>query len=57
MSGPGDRPSFPASLGSSTADEIRLPGQDLTPDPMGRVGMAAHPAVDRNAVSVGPSAA
>ena len=29
--------SFPTSLGTSTADEIRLPGQDLTADLMGKV--------------------
>ena len=29
--------SFPTSLGTSTADEIRLLGQDLTADPMGKV--------------------
>ena len=29
---------FPTSLGTSTADEIRLLGQDLTADLMGRVG-------------------
>jgi citrate synthase len=35
----GDRPlSFPTSLGTSTADEIRLLGQDLTADLMGKVG-------------------
>jgi citrate synthase len=31
-------PSFPTSLGTSTADEIRLLGQDLTADLMGKVG-------------------
>lgn len=31
-------PEFPTSLGTSTADEIRLLGQDLTADLMGRVG-------------------
>src|ERR1700683_3718143 len=30
--------SFPSSLGASTADEIRLLGQDLTADLMGKVG-------------------
>ena len=30
--------SFPTSLGTSTADEIRLLGRDLTADLMGRVG-------------------
>ena len=34
----GDELSFPTSLGTSTADEIRLLGQDLTEDLMGRVG-------------------
>jgi citrate synthase len=35
----GDRPlSFPTSLGTSTPDEIRLLGQDLTADLMGKVG-------------------
>src|SRR5947208_13427738 len=29
--------SFPTSLGTSTADQIRLLGQDLTADPMGKV--------------------
>ena len=29
---------FPTSLGTSTADEIRLLGQDLTADLMGKVG-------------------
>jgi citrate synthase len=29
---------FPTSLGTSTADEIRLLGQDLTADLMGQVG-------------------
>ena len=33
-----DGPSFPTSLGTSTADEIRLLGQDLTADLMGKVG-------------------
>ena len=33
-----DRPEFPTSLGTSTADEIRLLGQDLTADLMGKVG-------------------
>ena len=33
-----DRCSFPTSLGTSTADEIRLLGQDLTADLMGKVG-------------------
>ncbi|MFF0267484.1 citryl-CoA lyase [Kribbella sp. NPDC004536] len=31
-------PRFPTSLGTSTADEIRLLGQDLTADLMGKVG-------------------
>jgi citrate synthase len=31
-------PSFPTSLGTSTADEIRLLGKDLTADLMGKVG-------------------
>lgn len=31
-------PQFPTSLGTSTADEIRLLGQDLTADLMGQVG-------------------
>jgi citrate synthase len=34
----GDRLAFPTSLGTSTADEIRLLGQDLTADLMGKVG-------------------
>jgi citrate synthase len=34
----GDPLSFPTSLGTSTADEIRLLGQDLTADLMGKVG-------------------
>jgi citrate synthase len=34
----GDGLSFPTSLGTSTADEIRLLGQDLTADLMGKVG-------------------
>jgi citrate synthase len=33
-----DRVTFPTSLGTSTADEIRLLGQNLTEDLMGRVG-------------------
>jgi citrate synthase len=33
-----DAPRFPTSLGTSTADEIRLLGQDLTADLMGKVG-------------------
>jgi citrate synthase len=33
-----DRLEFPTSLGTSTADEIRLLGQDLTADLMGQVG-------------------
>jgi citrate synthase len=33
-----DRPEFPTSLGTSTPDEIRLLGQNLTEDLMGRVG-------------------
>ena len=32
------RRAFPTSLGTSTADEIRLLGQDLTADLMGKVG-------------------
>jgi citrate synthase len=35
---PGGDLSFPTSLGTSTADEIRLLGQDLTADLMGKVG-------------------
>ena len=31
-------PEFPTSLGTSTADEIRLLGQSLTDDLMGKVG-------------------
>jgi citrate synthase len=38
MSGDGEPLSFPTSLGTSTADEIRLLGQDLTTDLMGKVG-------------------
>src|SRR3954463_8206553 len=41
MSGPPDGArdlSFPTSLGTSTADEIRLLGRDLTADLMGKVG-------------------
>jgi citrate synthase len=34
----GDGPSFPTSLGTSTAEEIRLLGRDLTADLMGSVG-------------------
>ena len=34
----GDGPSYPTSLGTSTAEEIRLLGQDLTADLMGEVG-------------------
>jgi len=37
MSGGTDGPSFPTSLGTSTADQIRLLGQDLTADLMGQV--------------------
>ena len=37
MSGSADGLSFPTSLGTSTADEIRLLGQDLTADLMGQV--------------------
>ena len=37
MSGSTDGLSFPTSLGTSTADEIRLLGQDLTADLMGQV--------------------
>ena len=33
-----DELSFPTSLGTSSADEIRLLGQDLTADLMGKVG-------------------
>ncbi len=33
-----DHLEFPTSLGTSTADEIRLLGQDLTADLMGKVG-------------------
>src|SRR5881227_2776977 len=35
---PAAAPAFPTSLGTSTADEIRLLGQDLTSDLMGKVG-------------------
>lgn len=35
---PGGQVSFPTSLGTSSADEIRLLGQDLTADLMGKVG-------------------
>ncbi|MCU1668290.1 MAG: hypothetical protein JWP40_1217 [Blastococcus sp.] len=38
MTSPADGPTFPTSLGTSTADEIRLLGQDLTADLMGKVG-------------------
>jgi citrate synthase len=38
MTGSGDGLAFPTSLGTSTADEIRLLGQDLTADLMGKVG-------------------
>jgi citrate synthase len=38
MSTDDGRLSFPTSLGTSTADEIRLLGQDLTADLMGKVG-------------------
>src|SRR4051795_1583447 len=38
MTTDGDALSFPTSLGTSTADEIRLLGQDLTADLMGKVG-------------------
>jgi len=38
MSADGTPMSFPTSLGTSTADEIRLLGQDLTADLMGKVG-------------------
>jgi citrate synthase len=38
MTDPRDAISFPTSLGTSTADEIRLLGQDLTADLMGKVG-------------------
>ena len=37
MSGGADGLSFPTSLGTSTADQIRLLGQDLTADLMGQV--------------------
>ena len=37
MSGSADGLSFPTSLGTSTADQIRLLGQDLTADLMGQV--------------------
>ena len=56
MSGAGDGLSFPTSLGTSTADAIRLLGQNLPADLRATVGMAAYPAADRNAVHVGPSA-
>ena len=38
MTNPDDGLAFPTSLGTSTADEIRLLGQDLTADLMGKVG-------------------
>src|ERR1700719_1960010 len=38
MSGRADGLSFPTSLGTSSADQIRLLGQDLANDLMGRVG-------------------
>jgi citrate synthase len=38
VTSPADGVSFPTSLGTSTADEIRLLGQDLTADLMGKVG-------------------
>jgi citrate synthase len=38
VTSPADGLSFPTSLGTSTADEIRLLGQDLTADLMGKVG-------------------
>ena len=38
MTDPQNSISFPTSLGTSTADEIRLLGQDLTADLMGTVG-------------------
>jgi citrate synthase len=38
VSAPAERPAFPTSLGTSTAEEIRLLGQDLTADLMGKVG-------------------
>ncbi len=38
MTDPADGLSFPTSLGTSTADEIRLLGQNLTEDLMGKVG-------------------
>jgi citrate synthase len=38
MTADDDRLSFPTSLGTSTAEQIRLLGQDLTADLMGKVG-------------------
>ena len=38
VTSPADGLSFPTSLGTSTAEEIRLLGQDLTADLMGKVG-------------------
>jgi len=38
VSGSGEQLSFPTSLGTSTPDQIRLLGQDLTADLMGQVG-------------------
>src|SRR6187551_779279 len=38
VTNPDDGLAFPTSLGTSTADEIRLLGQDLTADLMGKVG-------------------
>jgi citrate synthase len=38
VSDPRDLPSFPTSLGTSTAEEIRLLGQDVAADLMGKVG-------------------
>ena len=38
MTSPADDFAFPTSLGTSTADEIRLLGHDLTADLMGKVG-------------------
>jgi len=38
VTNPGEGLAFPTSLGTSTAEEIRLLGQDLTTDLMGKVG-------------------
>jgi citrate synthase len=38
VTNPGDGLTFPTSLGTSTADQIRLLGRDLTADLMGKVG-------------------